>query len=911
MFFFYRCSLRLIPVIVFLSAVHVQASAQQVADLFITGVAQQTSLEDYLSRLQSTTPNRFFYTEGLLKEVYLDNGDNLKPLLKFLDEELVKYNLAYMVYRKKNLVFMQRSQLSMKDQITMSGESPSEYNSILDIGSPQLAGKFKKAQLHGFVRNGKTGEALPGVLIQVEGTRANIITDPKGYYSLEIPVGRQEVNYAFVGFESKVVTLNMISPGNLDIELFEKTIDLDQVVITHNAKANVMSTEMSIVRLDARTVSSIPVLMGEPDLMKTMTLMPGVQSSGDLASGFNVRGGSSDQNLIMLDGVPIYNANHLFGMFSIVDASSIENLELHKGGVAARYGGRISSYMDIALKEGNMEEFEGDASAGLFSSKLALQGPLVHDRISYAIGGRTTYSDWILHRIPEEDIRNSSANFFDWNGKLGFIITQKLRLNVSAYQSSDYFDLADEAIYSYTNRLFSSQIRYIVSDKLSFFLNGFSTNLTNETVEKSDSYSASSLQTSMNQEGGVFRTRVELLNHSMEAGMEVNQYTIGSGTKTPYGDYSNIEPVALDDAYACDWAAYLQEEYAITPRLSVNLGLRYSSFSALGPATINTYSNDSISSSTWVGTEEYATGALLKNYAGWEPRMALRYVLGVSNSLKLGYCRTRQNLHILSNTAVLVPTDTWKSSDRYIHPAVADQVSLGIFHNSKTNLYETSAELYYKRATDVLEFKPGAILAVNPNIEQDVLSAAMQACGIELLLRKNSGRISGWVSYTYSRSFMQTSGAAKEELINRGEWYTSNYDKPHDVSVVANLELTKRLTLGSSFVYSTGRPVTYPENYIWVAGNPIVVYSDRNKYRLPDYHRLDVSLTWKMSLKKQKRGQSSWVLSVVNVYAHKNVYSTYYRKEVPSAVNNYKPYSNYQLAIIGIPIPSLTYNLKF
>lgn len=890
------------------------ALAQDVKSVIISKLEQRTSLEDYLSDLCASIECRVYYPEGLLDDIYIYETDNGKSFISFLDVALKQRGIAYIVYRNKNIIFLERNQLNVRDQsnIADADENGNYYNSV-DIGDPLLAGKYRKAKLQGYIRNGKTGEPLPGAVIFLEKLDIGLVTDWTGYYSVEVPVGKNPVTFSYVGFEDREIQVNMISPGSLDIELFESTIAIDQVVITSNSNANVVSTEMSIIRLDAKTINNIPVLLGEPDLMKAMTLLPGIQSSGDMASGFNVRGGGSDQNLIMIDEVPIYNSNHLFGLFSILDTRIIKNLELFKGGAPARYGGRISSYMDIDLKEGNLKEIEGNTSLGLFSSKITLQGPIIKEKASFIVGGRTTYSDWILKRIPDIDIRKSQANFYDLNTKLNFTLNRKNRLSIFGYMSSDYFNLANKNVFEYANRLGSIKWNHIGNEKFTYSLNLFYSEYTTNTIEKDNAAKAISIASGIQQFGGRYRVLIEPgAKHSIETGVEGNYFIFSPGSQKPYGEESEKDFLDLDQENSTELSVYLQDVYELNNLFSISAGLRYTYYASLGPGTINLYQSDVlINNTTLSGSKDFRNNEIIASYQGFEPRLGIRFVLSKASSLKLGLSRNYQYQHILSNSTLVIPTDIWKSTDKYIKPAVGDQISLGYFKNFLGGVLETSAEIYYKQIENVLEFKSGAKLIMNENIEQDVLSADMDAYGIELLLRKNAGRLTGWVSYAYSRSFLETSGANKEDLINEGSKYPSYSDKPHDLSLVTSYKITRRLTFSSSFNYSTGKPASFPESQFPVMRNNVVNYSVRNKYRLSDYHRLDLALIWETSLKKRKNLYSNWVLSIYNVYGHNNVYSTYYKKDIPSVSNDYKKFAFYELSIIGIPIPSITYNLRF
>jgi len=892
----------------------VSLHAQELETIVIGGISDRILLEEYLIQHVERDVFNIYFSDHILDEIFLYEEDNGRSLLDFLDRSLTQKGLTYIVYKGTNLVIVDRKQLQLRDQIAgADAGGTGDYYTLIEIGDPVLAGKYKVARLSGYVRNGKTGEPLPGAVIYDRNQDVGVVTNFTGYYSIDMPVGKQALHFSYVGFEERNIQVNMISPGELDIELFESTVAIDQVVITSNSDANVSGTEMSIIRLDAKTLDNIPVLMGEPDLMKSMTLLPGIQSSGDLASGFNVRGGSSDQNLILIDEVPIYNTNHLFGLFSAMDTRILQNLELYKGGAPARYGGRISSVMDINLKEGNLKELEGNGGIGLFSSKLSLQGPIVKEKASFIIGGRVTYSDWILKKVPDLDIRNSKANFYDLNMKLNYTLNHKNRVSLFGYYSFDRFNLANRDIYEYSNKLGSLKWSHIVHDKLTFSLNLFISDYSTVTTEQSNPANAFKIASGVQQMGSKFRILSSLgTKHSFEVGIEGNNYILKPGEREIYDEESIKKFEELESQHALELAGYVQDVYNMTDRLSVSAGIRYSCFMLFGPLTVNQYNEgEYINNSSFAGTEYYDKGKLIQNYSGFEPRLSVRYNLTTSSSLKLGYSRNYQYFHILSNSTVVMPTDTWTACNSYIEPAVGDLAMFGYFKNFKKGVLETSVELYYKEVANVMEFKDGAVLVMNPQIEQHLLSADLQAYGIEFLVRKNTGRLTGWVSYTLSKSFLKTYGAEKDELINRGEKYPSSFDKPHDISAVTSYKISRRFTFGALFTYSTGRPTYYPEAYVSVYNNNLVYYSDRNKYRLRDYHRLDLSIIWDTSLRKKKKFYSSWIFSVYNVYGRKNVYSTYYKKDLPTALNNYKIYALYELSIIGVPIPSITYNIRF
>lgn len=887
--------------------------SQDINTVIINGISEDILLKDYLEKVNKESEIRFFFDDKLFDNLYLKKTDNGKLLISYMNNELSQKGISFISYKNKNFIFIDRTVLSKTRQGSGSDKYQADNNSVIIVGDPMLAGKYRSAKVKGVVRSGETDEPLPGAIIYVEDQNISVVTDNNGNYSVDVPVGKHKINLSYIGYESSEFVVNVLSPGVFDAEIFESTISINQVNVSGQSEKNVSSNEMSIIRLDGKSLKTIPVLMGEPDLLRSLTLMPGVQSSGDMASGLNIRGGNSDQNLLLIDDAPMYNSSHLLGLFSMVDTRIINNLELYKGGAPAQFGGRASSVMDISLKEGNYNKVEGDASVGLFSSKLTLQGPLVKDKVSVLVGGRTTYSDWILKRIPDVDIRKSSANFYDLNAKLSIVLNRNDRINLTAYLSNDNLDLGGKNEFQYGNKMASLKWGHIFNNKLTASVTAFLSDFQTNTIDKENEEDAYKISTGIQQIGGKLRFLYILgSKQTIEAGAEGSQYTFISGEQIRFGTVSTINERELENEHALEYAGYIQDKIDFTGQLSVMFGLRYTYYVLQGPSDINVYSEGEYPTlGSLTGTKEYNKGEKVADFSGFEPRLNIKYNINTSSSFKLGYSRNYQYLHMLSNSTVVTPTDIWKSSDLYIKPAMGDQVMFGYFKNIRGGAYETSIEAYYKKVENVLEYKNGAVLILNDTLERAILSGDMNAYGVEFLIRKNTGSLTGWVSYTYSRSFFKTSNAPTKDLINRGETYPGNYDKPHDLSIVGNYKISRRFTFSSTFTYSTGRPTTYPEIQYNMYGNTMIRYSDRNKYRLKDYHRLDMSLTWDTSLKKRKKVYSSWVLSVCNVYGRNNVYSTFYKKDVPTNKNNYRQFSLYEMSIIGTPIPSLTYNLRF
>jgi hypothetical protein len=783
------------------------------------------------------------------------------------------------------------------------------------VGSMKEFGKFRKAVMSGTITDGKTGETLPGVSIVVEKLNLGATTDKSGHYEIEVPVGEYDIKLSYIGFEPSSRHVRIVSNGTADFDLFDKSVYLQEVVVTlDRAEFNVTRTQMSLVKLDIRSIRELPVSLGELDIMKSVTLLPGIQSSGEFGTGLFIRGGSADQNLILIEEVPVFNAAHLFGLTSIINPDDIAGVTLLKAGVPARYGERSSAVMDIRLGSGNQDKIKVKGGIGLLNSKLSLNLPLGKD-FNLCLGGRSSYSNWLLHRMPDTDLMNSSAGFYDLNGLLTYTINAGNRISLFGYLSNDRFGIRQKEDYSYGNALGSFKWNHIFGKTLtSMLVAGFS----------KYEYSTSELDTL--RKGNAFRIRSSLLyknlkynltwipvrSHSVDIGFNAIHYSIRPGELNPYGSSSSVVPLRLQTGQALEYALYAGDDFSISPRMSAEIGIRYSGYVNLGPASVFLFDpGRSRSPESITDTLLFGKHKTVKTYSGWEPRVSLRYSFNDNNSVKLSYTRINQYINLISNTMVMNPADVWKLSDSYVKPLVCDQLAIGYFRNFSGNTYETSAEFYYKKLNHVLEYKNGAVLLLNPTLEADLLEASGYNYGGEFFIRKNAGRMTGWLSYAYSITRRHTRGIFREDQVNGNRYFPSSYDQPHSVNMVGNYHLSRRWRFSWTFTYSTGRPVTLPELTYTVGDNQLIYYSDRNKYRLPDYHRLDVAITCDESLRIKKFWKGSWTFSIINLYGRKNKYSVYFLRDAPVQSASYGPNSLYSLYIIGRPLPTLTYNFTF
>jgi hypothetical protein len=800
-------------------------------------------------------------------------------------------------------------------EVASDAFSQADVSSTLLVGDMKEFGKYRKALMSGKVTDGKNGETLPGVSIYIDKLKQGAISDKSGQYQMEIPVGEYDVRLSFIGFEPTIRHIRVVSKGNADFELFDKSVQLQEVVVTlDRAEFNVTRTQMSLIKLDIQSIKELPVSMGELDIIKSVSLLPGIQSSGEFGTGLFVRGGGADQNLILLEEVPVFNASHLFGLLSIVNPDGIAGVTLLKAGIPARYGERSSSVMDIRLGSATRDKTKVRGGIGLLNSKISLNLP-VGNKFNLLVGARSSYSNWLLHKMPDVDLMNSSAGFNDLNGLLSYTINPNNRISLFGYVSNDRFNIQKKMDYSYGNTLGSFKWNHILGKSLSSVLvAGFSkySYFTSEldTFRRDEGYKLNSSVLYKNLKYNI--TWIPFHSHALDIGVSGISYTVRPGNLHLYDSLSLVIPVQLQKEQALEYAVYASDNITFSPRLSAEIGIRYSGYTSLGPGSVFMYdpnrprSVESINDTVFFGKNKP-----VKTYSGIEPRLSVRYSFNDFNSVKLSFTRMRQYINLVSNTTVMNPADVWKLSNTYVKPLVCDQLAAGYFHNFLNNAYETSIEVYYKKMDHIIEYKNGATLILNPALESDLLDASGYNYGAELFVRKNSGRLTGWLSYAYSTSQRHTGSIRKEEQVNGNRYFPSSYDQPHSMNMVGNYHISRRWRFSWTFTYSTGRPVTLPELSYTVGDNQLIYYSERNKYRLPDYHRMDVAITCDESLRIKKFWKGSWTLSIINLYGRKNKYSVFFQKSSPVETYPNRNYSLYSLFIIGRPLPTLTYNFTF
>ncbi|MGB3344413.1 MAG: TonB-dependent receptor [Aequorivita sp.] len=780
---------------------------------------------------------------------------------------------------------------------------------VLFLFGSLIASSQEKSTLSGIIFEAESGETLFGVNVIIPALQTGTVTNQYGFYSITLPKGDYEVYYSSIGYATQKIDISLTKNVNKDLALLTESESLDEVVIETNIeRLNVRSSQMSANTLSTNTIKKIPVVLGEVDVIKAITLLPGVSSAGEGASGFNVRGGAADQNLILLDEATLYNSSHLFGFFSVFNPDAIKDLTLYKGGIPARYGGRISSVLDIYQKDGNKREYQASGGIGLVASRLLLQGPIKKDTASFLLGGRSSYAHLFLPLFDNDNV----AYFYDLNTKLSYNVNKSNRLFLSGYFGRDVFEISDTFSNSFGNTILNLRWNHLFSERL----------FSNLSLIYSDYYFGLELKfVEFQFDSGIRNLNLKYdFAHYISDGVNL-KYGINSiyhkfnpGDVSPTTETSGINPYKLTDKFAWENAVYGEAEIDISDKISVQAGLRLSTFNRLGQDALLLYENDNpiiynseleiYQKAKPVDTIGFKRSETIESFANLEPRFSISYLLNGNSSIKASYNRMAQYVHLISNTTSPTPFDIYAPSGKYIKPQLADQVAVGYFRNFEN--YSLEVESFYKKIQNRLDYVSGADLIANNAVEQILLNGQARAYGLEVLFRKNSGKLQGWVAYTLAKSEQRTPGRTVEETgINNGDWYNSPWDKTHDFSITGQYELSKKWSFGANLIFQTGRPTTYPEGQYVYDGLVIPVYEARNSSRLSAFHRLDLSATWIPKPETTKRWKGEWVFSIYNVYDRKNAASISFRENTDIRQNE-----AVRLSIFGI-IPSVTYNFKF
>ena len=769
----------------------------------------------------------------------------------------------------------------------------------------------EKFTLSGIITDEINGETLIGVNVIINELKTGTVTNEYGFYSITLPKGTYTVTISYLGFGDVNESISLEQNIRKNFTIKESNVQLNEVVVTENPyKINIKKPEMSANKLSIATIKQMPVLLGEVDVIKSLLFLPGVTNAGEGQSGFNVRGGAVDQNLVLLDEATLYNTSHVFGLFSVFNADAIKDLKLYKGGIPAKFGGRISSVLDIYQKDGNSNNFSMNGGIGLISSRLLAEGPIVKDKASFLVAGRGSYAHLFLKLTDNQN----TAYFYDLNTKINYKFNENNSLFLSGYFGRDIFSLTESFTNTYGNTTVNLRWNHLFSEKL----------FSNLSLIYSDYYYGLTLDfIGFNWDSGIknYNLKYDFKHYisdkiTLNYGTNLTKYDLNPGTIEPINENSAINFRQLDKKYALETAFYGDVEQQLSKKITISYGFRYSIFNRLGSSTVNIYENNQpvlyneelkiYEKATPIDTKFYGRNKSIADYSNFEPRFTIAYELNENQSIKASYNRMAQYLQLISNTQSPTPLDVWTPSDNYIKPQIADQVAIGYFQNLNDGDYTLELESYYKKVKNRMDYIDGADLIANEAIEQVILNGRMRSYGLEMLFRKNSGNLNGWIAYTLSRSEQQTPGRTATEIgINNGNWYRSAYDKTHNLAVTASYKLNEKWTFGANFTLQTGQPVTFPTGKYVFQGITVPSYNSRNEDRLPAYHRMDISATLTPKHKEKHKYKREWVFGIYNVYSRYNAASINFRQNSETGNNE-----AVRLSIFGI-VPSVSYNFKF
>lgn len=909
-----------------------QSFAQE-NDTKISLTFSDSNIESVIEMIEEKTDFNFYYVKEWLGEGLVSGSYTNVSVDELLNDLFEGTLLNFYISKDNKIILTQYNNIydtlpegffDETSPTTTSGEEPEEeittapvfFNEAsstkkrsietIRIGKENKNDIRKRFTLIGNMKNSLNGDPIADLAIIVKGKNIGAVTDRNGFFRIELPAGINLIETNSLGFETLQKRVVIYNDGRLDFELNEAVEGLLEVVIRANVDKNVKEVNTGTTQINVKEIKNIPLVLGERDIFKVAATLPGISSAGEGAAGFNVRGGKTDQNLVLLDDGVIYNPAHFFGIFSAINPFTSNEVTIYKGNIPAKFGGRLSSVFDIKTKDANIEKFSGEASIGPVTSNVVLELPVIKDKAGILVGGRSTYSDWILRSLDEEELNKSKANFYDVVLKYNHKLDDDNNLKATGYYSRDAFSITSDSLYKYSNRLVSLKWNHDFNEK-----NKGSLGITNSQYKFNIDFDG---QTNTDFDLGYTINESELkLNlkykpndrHTLDYGLSSKLYNVEPGNREAKNSESIIEDLSIPKERGLESAVFISDVFTISDKLTLDAGIRYSIFAALGASAQRIYQEGvPKNEATLIQNQEFGSNDVIETYSAPEVRASARFFITPDFSVKGSYNTNYQYIHTLSNNTTASPTDTWKLSDINIKPQSSSQYSLGFFKNFSDNMFELSLEGYYKKIKDILDYKVGAQLLLNETIEQEILQGDGRAYGIEFLLKKSQGRLNGWLGYTYSKSQVRLDGDFAEERVNNGDYFPSNYDKPHDFSLVGNYKLTKRYSISANFVYQTGRPVTVPVGNFTLNNSEFVLYSDRNAFRIPDYYRLDISVNIEGNHKIKKFAHSFWNISIYNVLGRNNPYSVFFVTENGEV-------KAYQSSIFSVPVPTITYNFRF
>ncbi len=894
---------------------------------------ENKTIGEVLDQIESLTNYHFFYVNDWLGTNVISGNYTDTPVATILQNIFEQTKLNFYLFKNDKIILTRNNIIydslpegffpKKKEEVIVDTEEEIQENinpvfykeerantprrvETVRIGKEDRNNKQKRFKLTGNVQNIRTGGAIANLAILVKNRNIGTATDRNGYYEIELPAGLNIIETSALGIETVEKRVIIYNNGQLNFNLDENAELLDEVVLEADADRNVKETISGATKIDVEESKNIPLVLGERDVLKVATTLPGITTTGEGTIGFNVRGGRSDQNLVLLDNAVIYNPQHFFGIFSALNPFVIGEVNIYKGSIPAQYGGRLSSVFEINSKKGNTEKFSGEASIGPVTSNLALEIPIVKGKSSLTIGGRGAYSDYILEALDDESISNSQASFYDAIIRYDHKINDKNTIAATGYFSRDDFSITSDSLFIYRNRVASLQWDHKFNEK-----NTGSLLITNSQYDFNIEFDNDE-NNSFDLDYQIQETEVKLkLKHQsnpgliFDYGISSKLYNVNPGSIDPLGPASTVESVDIEEERGLESAAFFSAKFDVNEKLSFDAGIRYSAFLALGAGSQRVFAdNVPRVEDAVIDTLNFDRNEVIETYGGSEFRLSGRYLITPEFSVKASFNSTIQYIHTLSNNTTVSPIDTYTLSNLNIEPQRARQFSLGFFKNFQENTYEVSLEGFFKTSDNIIDFRVGAQTLLNENIETEVLQGDGEAYGVEFLIRKNKGKLNGWLGYTYSRSFTRFNSEFLGDRINNGEFFPANFDKPHDVSLVANYKFNRRLSLSTNFVYQTGRPITFPVGNFNFNNSQFVAFSERNQFRIPDFFRLDIGLNIEGNHKIKKFARSFWTISIFNVLGRNNPFSVFF-------VTDEGEVRAFQSSIFSIPIPSITYNFKF
>ena len=904
----------LLAAIILLSANMLKAQE----DIKITWNYDGLTFNEFITVAEERTGIRFFFRDDWVQDLRPGDYPGITSVTELL-VKMFKGKLLY-VFRDGNGDFIITKNYEI-EHIERNGEAGNSFtlgeysleqekqmtieNLRLDIGNPADKDLPGNVNISGYIIKNDSRESLSGATLYVQDLSVGTFSNQFGFFNLSLPRGAHVIQFSYIGLKEKRLSVNVYGSGVLNVEMSDALIPLKETFVIGQKNAILQRYESGVVRIDIEALKFQPTSMGEADITKSILLIPGVLSVGEGSVGFNVRGGSSDQNLMLLYGAPIYYPSHFFGFFTSVNADIIKDFTILKGGIPARYGGRISSVIDINTKEGNKRELKGNAGISPVTTHLLIEGPIKKDKGSFILAGRTTYSNWVLKLFDDPAIRKSKASFYDLNAGISYDINTDNKIEISTYLSQDAFRLNSDTLYNYSNNIVSARWRHTFNNRhyaiISLYNSYFGYDMSgNKSTTAGFIMSHRVNTTGLKADFNLYKGK-----HEIKYGLDLAHHSVLPGQLLPLNDSSLVMAKRIPYEHAIEAALYIEERYPLSDIISVSGGLRFSTYLSLGPGSVQVYNPElSKQKNSVTDTLNFRKGKTISHYSGPEFRLSANFRISENSSLKINYNHMRQYFHLLSNTVSISPTDTWKLSDYYIKPQIGDQLAAGFYRLISDGKIEASVELYYKQLKDMVVFKGMSDVVMNEHIEMVLAPVKGKAYGLELLFRKSTGRTRWDIGYTWSRTMLKSTGKYRDEIINGGRWFPSDYDKPHNLSLTYTFLYSRRLSFSSNYTWSTGRPITYPVTSYYIADKLVVQYSDRNLFRIPNYARLDISCTINGNLKSRKIANPHLIFSVYNVLGRQNVYSVYFR-------NDKNTIYGYELSIFGRAIPSISFNFDF